>query len=360
MASKQDNDDHFWPETFWPAVLCICLGFAGGFAFSFLKVPLAFMLGALAVTMVAAMSGAPIARPSRYVVMPMRACLGVLLGSTVTPELIAQLWAISGALLFVPLFIIVSTLVGTIYYHRVAKYSQEEAFFSALPGGLVAMTTFAEECGVDIRRVSLAHALRITFVVLLAPLLVSLLVALPDTDVTKASVSLFDIDLWDLTVLTAAGIVGFYGARYIRMPGAQMVGPLLVSALLHVEGVTAAKPPYEIIIISQVILGAYIGSRYVNEQLSVVRSAIVYAFGYVAITMLIAVGFGYCLHVVFGLPLLTGMLSFAPGGMAEIGLIALGLGLDVGFVATIQVSRLLAIAIFAPIAFRRIRHVLNA
>ena len=53
------------------------------------------------------------------------------------------------------------------------------------------------------------------------------------------------------------------------------------------------------------------------------------------------------------------VLSFAPGGMSEIGLIALTLGLDVGFVATIQVSRLTTIALFAPWAFRRIRHVLT-
>ncbi len=143
------------------------------------------------------------------------------------------------------------------------------------------------------------------------------------------------------------------------MPGAQMLGPMLASAALHGSGLTEAKPPVELIVASQVIIGASIGARYVGETVAIIRSAIVYALGYVSITLAIAAGFAFVLHLLFDLPVITGMLSFAPGGMWEIGLIALGLGLDVGFVATIQASRLLTIAMFAPWAFRNIRRFLK-
>ena len=347
------------PDKFLPACGCIVLAFAGGFVANHFNVPLAFMLGAIAVTMTAAIAGAPIARPSQWVVHPMRSALGVLLGSTVTPELLDRIGALGGAMLLVPLFVVTAGIVGAVYYHRVARYSREEAFFCALPGGLAAMTTYAEEMGVDIRRVSLAHALRITFVVLLAPLAVGLLAVLPDIDVTQSAASITDIAPTDLALLFVAGVVGYFAARRLGLPGGQMVGPMIASAILHVTGITGAKPPVELVIASQVIIGAYIGSRYVGETLSMVGSAIALAFGHVSIMLVIAASFAWVLLVVFDVPLITGMLSFAPGGMSEIGLIALGLGLDVGFVATIQVSRLLTIALFAPWAFRRLRQFLQ-
>lgn len=347
------------PEKFLPASFCLGIAFLGGLVFFYLHVPLAFMLGAIAVTMVAAIAGAPIARPSQQLVGPMRSALGVLLGSTVTPDLLDRIGALGATMLVVPLFVITAGVLGTVYYHRVARYSREEAFFCALPGGLATMTAYAEEMGVDIRRVSLAHALRITFVVLLAPLAVGLLTTLPDIDVTKSSVSFVDIEVSDLVILFFAGAGGWWIARRLGLPGAPMVGPMLASAVLHVTGVTGAKPPVELIVASQVVIGAYIGSRYVGETIDLVGSAIVHAIGHVTLMLSIATAFATLLHFAFGVPVITGMLSFAPGGMSEIGLIALGLGLDVGFVATVQASRLLTIAFFAPWAFRRIRHVLK-
>ena len=42
---------------FWPAVLCIVIAFVGGFIFAQFHLPLAYMLGAIAFTMVAGMAG---------------------------------------------------------------------------------------------------------------------------------------------------------------------------------------------------------------------------------------------------------------------------------------------------------------
>jgi membrane AbrB-like protein len=342
-------------DTFLRATLCVTLAFGGGTAAAHLGVPLPYMLGAIFITMGAAIAGWPVARPARSVVLPMRIVLGVMLGSTITPELLDHLMAILGSMMVVPFFVIVATVFGFVYYHRVAGYSREESFFCAVPGGLHIMTMYAEETGVDIRRVSLAHALRITFVVILAPLAARFFVEMPDVNAVRNAATLLDSRATDLVLLAAAGLVGWLVGRSIRMPGAHMVGPMLASAALHVTGITAARPPGEAIIISQAILGAYIGSRYVGEQLSVVRDAVFFAFGHVVMMLCIGFGFAAILHYGLGVPVLTGLLSFAPGGMAEIGLIALALHLDVGFVAAIQVSRVITIALFAPYAWERLK-----
>ena len=138
-----------------------------------------------------------------------------------------------------------------------------------------------------------------------------------------------------------------------------MVGPMICSAALHITDVTSAKPPVELIIAAQTILGAYIGSRYVGEKVGFVITAMRHAFGHVVLMLCLGAAFASILYALFDLPLITGILSFAPGGMSEIGLIALALGLDVGFVATVQLCRLASINLFGPYVYRHIQWLLT-
>ena len=346
-------------DRFARALFCVVLAFVGGVVAAVIGLPLPYMLGAIAVTMFAAMAGAPIARPSMAIVTPMRVTLGVLLGSTITPELLERLGAVAGTALMVPLYVMLAALIGTLYYERVAGYSREEAYFCALPGGLHIMTMYAEERGVDVRRVSLAHALRITIVVIVTTLVASYVVDLPRITVSDATVSIGDIDPLDFAVLIATGVVGWLIGRATGAPGALMVVPMVCSAVLHIAGVTSAKPPYELIIAAQAILGANIGSRFVGEHVGILLGAMRHAFCHVGLMLAVAGVFALGLNWLFAVPVLTGLLSFAPGGMSEIGLIALGLGLDVGFVATVQLSRSLSINLFGTLVYRRISSLLR-
>ena len=54
------------------------------------------------------------------------------------------------------------------------------------------------------------------------------------------------------------------------MPGGQMIGPMLASSALHIAGITAAKPPVELIILSQVIIGANIGTTVTAQLIAAV------------------------------------------------------------------------------------------
>jgi len=339
--------------------LCILIAFAGGLIAAFLSVPLPYMLGGIAAPMIAAMVGAPIARPSKYIVTPMRITLGVLLGSAITPELFDRIPEVATTLAMLPAFIVVSAVLGTYYHERVAGYSREAAYFCSLPGGLHVMSLYAEERGIDIRIVSLAHALRITFVVILATLVTSLVWDLPEMRITNLADSIAEANLWDLIVLCISGLAGWAIGRRIGISGSEIVGPMICSALLHIAGITSAKPPVEMIIAAQVVLGAYIGSRFVGEKVGVLFSAIYFAFGHVCLMLCIAVCFAFLLNLMVAVPMITGMLAFAPGGMSEIGLITLALGLDVGFVTTIHLFRLTSINMLGPYFFVQIEGVLK-
>lgn len=346
-------------QDFKGTCLCLLIAAIGGIIASYLKIPLPYILGSMAASMAAAMFNWPIGRPTSVFITPMRATLGVLIGSAVSPTLFDNIGAILTTAIFVPVYVVAASSFGMIYYRKIAKFSREQAFFCSLPGGLLIMTALADDSGMDIKRISLAHVLRIVFVVISLPFLAGIFMGIESVDISKVSIGIFDMALRDLALLLAAGVVGLLVAHQLKLPAGQIIGPLFVSAFLHISGFTSAKPPQEFINAAQIILGAYIGSRFIGENLSIVRSAIIHAIGHVTMMLSLSILLAYFLFAVFELPLMDGVLSFAPGGLPENSLIAFGLGLDVGFIATVQVCRLLFISFMAPVIYPRIKHLLQ-
>ena len=83
---------------------------------------------------------------------------------------------------------------------------------------------------------------------------------------------------------------------------------------------------------------------------SALGHGIVWATGLIVISVIIAFD---CHHATgFGLPQL--MLAFAPGGMAEMGLLTLALGIDVALVTPCHVARLILVYMIVPVAARRV------
>jgi len=342
------------------ASLCLLIATIGGVTAGFISIPLPYMLGSLAAAMAAAMLKAPIARPGNLFVIPMRVLLGVLIGSAVTPAFFDNTAAILGTAVLAPFYVIIAGLFGMFYYRKVGGFTREQAFFCALPGGLLIMTTLADDSGLDIKRISLAHALRIAFVVISLPFLARIFLDVNGVDVSKVSASIFDMPLKDLALLLAAGAIGFFAADKMHMPAGQVIGPLLASAFLHLGGFISAKPPQELINAAQIILGAYIGARFLNENLAIVRSSILLAAGHVAVMLSMSILLAFMLYIYLDLPMMVGVMSFAPGGLPENSLIAFGLGLDVGFIASVQIVRLLFISLLTPFFYLRIKHLLHS
>ena len=84
------------------------------------------------------------------------------------------------------------------------------------------------------------------------------------------------------------------------------------------------------------------------------RTAVHAAVGTVlllAVTLIFAIGLGW----LTGLSMPALVLAFAPGGLAEMSLIALALSLDAAFVATHHAVRICVVVVLAPAVFRRRR-----
>jgi membrane AbrB-like protein len=328
----------------------IGLGIVGGAIFAWLGLPLAWMLGAMAFTTVAAVSGVRVAVPNQfrnYFV----AVLGLLLGSAFTPELLGEAGRIAAGLAVQAGFIVLVTAISYVIYSRVGGYDRVTAYFSSTPGGLSEMTLLGDSLGGDVRTISLNHAVRVLLVVCAIPFYFRFIqhVAVPSAPGTG---SIAALQWTDVAILGACGVIGYVGAKRLRLPAAALIGPLFLSAAVHLGGLTSSSVPAEIAAVAQIVVGAAIGGRFAGVTLSQVGRIARLAVLTSAISIGAAVVVAEAVSRFTTINLATLFLGLAPGGLAEMSLIALALGVDTAFVTVMHFFRVAMIMLLAPQAFR--------
>ncbi len=334
--------------------LTLALGAAGGFACWKLTTPLPWMIGAMTVTTAAAVARAPV-RSWRQLRTVMVTVLGVLLGSSFTPELMTHLlaWPVSLAGLF--LYCAASLCAGMAYFRLVGKLDPVTAFFAAAPGGLNEMVIIGGQMGGDERAISLLHAVRILLVVFTIPIWFRLYAGYAPGAGAAVSVWLIDVPPFELVKLAACALIGLGLGHWLRIPAGNMLGPMFISAVAHMTGLTAARPPIELVSAAQVVLGVAIGCRFAGTTMQEIVRPIGHGAVFAMILVGIAVFSAWTLHAITGLSTQALTLAYAPGGVVEMGLVALALSIDVAFVATHHAVRLFIVLLAMPIGFRLLK-----
>ncbi|MBM3483745.1 MAG: AbrB family transcriptional regulator [Alphaproteobacteria bacterium] len=329
--------------------LALAIGAIGGTLFFIGQLPLPWMLGAMSTATVAALAGAKLAVPPTLR-SAMIAILGVLLGSQFTPSLFENLSQWYVGLAAVVISTALMALACIVFFRVFARYDRTTAYFAAMPGGLSEMMLLGESMGGDARTISLTHGVRILLAVFLIAFYFRLFEGFDGSQMPVTTAA--SLPLWEIVALLACAFVGLYAGKRLRLPAPQIVGPMILSAGLHLSGVLEHRPPAEIVALAQVILGAAIGARFSGMALRNVWRVMFYAAGATVIMLMIAVGIAYGLAPVAGTSGSTLLLALAPGGLAEMSLIALALGNVAAFVSTHHVVRIIVVVIIAPQLFR--------
>ena len=330
----------------------LAIGTVGGALFYALNMPLAWMMGAMVLTTFAALFGVSLHVPGRLRAV-MVAILGVLLGSTFTPEALDRVleWPITLASL--ALYLVVVTGMLYVYFRRIMGFDPATAYFSATPGGLNEMVIVGRAMGGNDRAIALVHGARILLVVLTLPFWFRYAYGVGSAGGGAGTGTLAGLGWLDGSVLVACAIVGPMLGKLLRLPAYRLVGPMLASAAVHIAGLTGSAPPMELVAMAQVVIGSAIGARFAGSPLKWVLKIIAASIGSTSLMLGATVGFAWVLVPLSGIPFAPIVLAFAPGGLAEMSLIALALGIETAFVATHHVARIAMIVIVAPLIFRK-------
>ena len=334
----------------WRIGLTLALAALGGWLFFSVHLPLPWMLGAMVVTMLASIVGLPLAR-TRPVRPPFSAILGVALGSAFRPEAFDQGFIL---LLLVPTIMVSTVLCGWLgyqYLRRVAGFDPITAYFSAMPAGIQEMALQGGQAGGDERRIALIHGCRIFLLVLVIPPTYALFFHAD----SQASALLQHADqgtTLDWLILVGAGVVGWAIAHALRVPNAPMIGPLIVSAAVHLSGLSSIAPPPIIIILAQMIIGSSLGSNFIGTSWPVLWQSLRHGLVLVPLFATICLAITAIVAPLAGLDHNVLFLGLAPGGTTEMSLIALALHANVALVTSCQLIRILLVNIGATALFR--------
>jgi uncharacterized protein len=329
--------------------LALCIGAAGGGIFYLLGLPLPWMLGALFATMAASVAKAPILGPARLRPAVV-AVIGVLLGSSFTPAIIAEASAWTGTVAILLVYVIAVALVVVPFYRFAGKFDWVTAYFAGMPGGLSEMIEIGEASGAKPAPIILAHSLRIVVTIAL----IAFWFRIVEGHDVGASAVRAEVPLtWiDGLLLLGSAVIGSVIGLKLKFPAPTFLGPLLVSAILHLAGTTESAPPGLLVNLAQVLLGTVLGCRFLGISPKTLIPAAALALGATALSLGLALLAGLAMGRLAGIGLDQALLALAPGGLTEMGLIALAIQADVAFVALHHVMRILFVIVLAPLTFR--------
>ena len=338
------------PAALWPVLLALLLGGAGGGLFMALGMPLPWLTGALFFTTAGALAGRHIAVP-RFLGTIMIAVLGVMTGGSFTPGTLERIPDWLGSIAIVLLFVSAAVAVTYAGLRRWTSFSPVTAYFSAAPGGFTSMSLIGHAMGGDLGTISLVQSMRIMVTVLCIPIWFTVTEGY-QPESAAALLAPIRISLTDSGILVACAVSGMWVGRRLRLAAAPLLGPLLISIIVHSAGITEAGPPAPLVALAQVVLGANIGCRFAGVGVRRILRTLAIGggsgFAILAAASLVALSVSRALD----LPFADLLLAFAPGGFPNMVLISLAMGADTAFVTTHHVARMGFVLIVAPLVMR--------
>lgn len=320
--------------------------------FWLLNLPLPFLFGPMALCLIAALSGARLSGFGQVSVAA-RTILGVAVGTSITPEVIGQLPQMAGSVALVPVYVVLIGLVGVPFFRKVCGFDFATSYYAAMPGGLQDMIVFGEEAGANPRVLSLIHATRVLVIVIVAPVLLSLMYGVGLTNPIGTPGA--ELPWHEMALMVVAALVGWKGGERIGLFGASILGPMIVAAIMTLSGLIHTRPPAEAILTAQFFIGTGIGVHYVGVTLRELRHVVASGLAFMLVLAVLAKIFAQIVTALGLAGPVEAFLAFAPGGQAEMTVLAIVAGADLGYVIAHHLVRIVLVITGAPVMAQALR-----
>jgi membrane AbrB-like protein len=146
----------------------------------------------------------------------------------------------------------------------------------------------------------------------------------------------------------AGGIAA--GLLFLRfsIPGGIILGAMIFSGSVHYAGVAPGRAPTWLMDVGQVVLGAWVGSRFVGFDWSLFLRIIMGAVLAICAALAVSIGFAWLASEYLGVSFGAALIGYSPGGQEAMVALALVLAVDPIFVATHHLGRYFLINMTLP------------
>ena len=330
-------------------LIVILISIPSAIVADFLNIPLAWMIGPMIATSLIALKGVQVMMP-KLALSSILIILGLHIGNYIDQNLINQMvnWIWTTIIMF--FYIIVSILIVSKYLQKFSDYKEKTSIFSAAPGALGPLMILAEYEKSDLSQVATAHLIRLIIIITLFPFIIVSLY--PADAIVLEKFDYMSQNHWELILLILVSLVFIFFFDKAKVPAALLSGTLVASGILQIFDIASYKLPDASINFCLLILGASVGCRFANKTFKEVANNSFH--GLVATILLVLLGLiaAYIATFFVDNNFLSLILSFCPGGIYEVAVIAIAFDLEPDFVAFHHIIRLLFILFVVPVILR--------
>ena len=315
----------------------------------FFNVPLAWFLGPMLISSLASLKGFKIKMP-RLVLSSTLILLGLYIGNYIDKSLFSQIHKWAWTSLIMLLYIILSVLIVSKYLQKFSKYDRKTSIFSAAPGALGPLMILAEDEKSDLSQVATSHLIRLIIIITIFPFIVNSFYEVDEVKIIDEVA--VDQNIYNLIILMISSIILILFFDKLKIPAALLAGTLFASGFMQISELATYKLPPNIIDYCLLILGASVGCRFADKTFGEIARNALHSF----VATLLLVILGLIAALVAGLFIdknfFTLLLSYCPGGIYEVAVIAIFFDLDPEFVSFHHIIRLLMILFIVPLILR--------
>lgn len=334
------------------ALYTFLIGAIGGVIAYYLSLPIPWMLGSLISVAATQYLNIELAPPHKSFSRWVRVVIGVTIGASVAESLNELSASIFSTIIIALSYVVIITVFGYWFFKRIKGFQRVDSFMSSLPGGLSFLIVLAGDLGDRFPKIALIHSVRIVTIVFSFSIL-AMFMGADDVNHIKGNPIAFDWHFDLLKIVLLVFVSGFL-ADLLKLAGGHVIIGLLLSAIAYQFNLIQVDIPELVITISMIFLGGLLGYELAKtnakENFTLIRASLIFTFVALILAVLIALVSSEILNESY----LLYLLALAPGGIAEISLITLALGLDAGFVAIVHAFRFIFILTVGPIGLNRL------
>ncbi|MDC2976341.1 AbrB family transcriptional regulator [Candidatus Pelagibacter sp.] len=335
-------------------IIVILVSIPSAIIADYFNIPLAWMIGPMIATSIAALSGLKIAMP-KLALSSILIILGLHIGNYIDQSLFNQMLDWIWTTLIMLIYIIISIFIVSKYLQKFSGYQEKASIFSAALGALGPLIILAEYEKSDLSQVATSHLIRLIIIITVFPLII-----LTSSDQESLNINKFDYmnqNHLDLLWLFIGSLFLIFVFSRLKVPAALLSGTLVASGILQITEIASYKLPDTTINFCLLILGASVGCRFANKTLSEVANNSLHSLVATSILVILGLFAAFIANFFVENNLLTLILAFCPGGIYEVAVIAIAFDLEPDFVAFHHIIRLLFILFTVPIFLRIIEKI---
>ncbi len=284
--------------------------------------------------------------------------IGSFLGYNVDRTAVARIRSMIKPIALSTVWLISSSLLIGYLLAQLSGIDLATAFFATTPGGLAEMTAMAMSSHANVALVATLQSFRIVATVLTIPALSKGVVPPRKPAVAQPMVPAEPSSLptlpasrlyYSWLVWLVLGTLGSGLFLWAQVPAAGVIGSMVAVAIARIIGVDTERPPLSLRTLAQVGLGILIGLTFDDHTVELLRDEFPLVMLVTAGTVISGLGLAGVVERALMTDRQTALLACAPGGLAQMGIIADELGAQVFVVNVFQLARLITAVLILPL-----------